>query len=96
MLERIQAIYDESGWVLDTMLGYDINVELAIRYGKASLDDLEASENPTDEQVAEVFSALANLREKLFVGLGKVSMQDRPLIENLTDRIDIFLFHHRL
>ncbi len=78
------------------MLGYDINVELAIRYGKASLADLEASANPTDEQVAEVFSALANLREKLFVGLGKVSMQDRPLIENLTDRIDIFLFHHRL
>jgi len=96
MIERIQTLYDESGWLLENILGFDLNVELAIRYGKAALDDLLATDDPTDEQVGEVFSALANLRDKLVACVGSVSPEDYPIIENLTDRIDIFLFHHRL
>lgn len=96
MIERIQALYSESAWLLDHVLDFDFNIELAIRYGKAALDDLQATADPTDAQIEEVFSALANLRDKLMACLAKTSPQDHHVIENLTDRIDIFLFHHRL
>ena len=81
---------------MEKVLDFDFNVELAIRHGKAALDDLQATDDPTDAQIEEVFSALANLRDKLIACLAKASHQEHPLIENLTDRIDIFLFHHRL
>lgn len=96
MIERIQSLFDESTWLLGQVFGSDFNIELAISYGKAALDDLQSTDDPTDAQVEEVFSALANLRDKLVACLGKITPQERQVVENLTDRIDIFLFHHRL
>lgn len=53
MIERIQTLYGESAWLLDNILDFDFNIELAIRYGKASLDDLQATADPTDAQIEE-------------------------------------------
>lgn len=47
MIERIQAIYVESAWLMEKVLDFDFNVELALRHGKAALDDLQATDNPT-------------------------------------------------
>ncbi|WP_373515524.1 hypothetical protein, partial [Persicitalea sp.] len=93
---RIRILYEESDWLLEHVLGFDFDIELAIRYGRAALDDLQAMDDPTDDQIEEIFSALANLRDKLLSCLVKVSPRERHAIENLTDRIDIFIFHHRL
>ncbi len=41
-------------------------------------------------------TALSSLQSKLTACLGRIPRENHPLIENLTDRIDIFLFHHRL
>ena len=96
MLERIRAICDESSWLLDSIVVQDFIVEIAIRWVRASLDDLEASDNPTENQIEEVFIALDNLKNKLIESLSQIPARQHPMIENLTDRIDIFLFHHRL
>ena len=96
MLERIRAICQESSNLLALLIGNDVATGLAINWVIAALDDLEASENPTDKQVEEIFVALANLQQKLMVCVPQIPQQHRPLLENLTDRIDIFLFHHRL
>ena len=96
MFDRIQAICQESSDLLALLIGNDVATELAINWVIAALDDLEASENPTDEQVEEIFVALANLQQKLMACLPQIPQRHYPLLENLTDRIDIFLFHHRL
>lgn len=96
MLDRIRTICQESADLLTLILGYDFGVEAAIRWLEAALADLEASQNPTDEQIEEVFTALADLQHKLMACMPQTLPQHRPVLENLTDRIDIFLFHHRL
>lgn len=96
MIERIRAICEESTWLLDTVLGQGFLLEIAIRWVEAALNDLEATDNPVDEQVEEVFTALDSLKDKLIENLSQTPIQERPIIENLTDRIDIFLYHHRL
>ena len=96
MLDRIRAIGAESTELLNQVLAHDVAVDLAIRWLEAALDDLEASTDPTDEQIEEVFIALANLQSKLTACLAHISRNYHPLIENLTDRINIFLFHHRM
>lgn len=96
MLQRIRIIGIESAELLTQVLNHDFEVELAIRWLQAALDDLEASSTPTDEQIEEVFTALSSLQSKLTACLGRIPRENHPLIENLTDRIDIFLFHHRL
>ncbi len=96
MLERIRVICEESIWLLDTVLAQDFAIEVTIRWVVAALDDLEASADPTDEQIEEVFTALTSLRDKLIESMSRSLARHRPVIENLTDRIDIFLFHHRL
>ena len=96
MLERIRLIGIESAELLLQVLNHDFEVDLAIRWLTAAHDDLEASSDPTEEQVEEVFTALASLQSKLTACLARISHEHHPLIENLIDRIDIFLFHHRL
>ncbi len=96
MLDRIRAIVIESTELLNQILNDDVEVDIAIRWLESALADLDASENPTDEQIEEVFTSLAGLQGKLTVCMARTDRQHHPLIENLTDRIDIFLFHHRL
>ena len=96
MLDRIRAISTESADLLALIVGYDFGVESAIRWLEAALDDLEACQQPSDEQIEENFVALTNLQAKLMDCMGRTPHQHRLLLENLTDRIDIFLFYHRL
>lgn len=96
MLERIRIIGLESAELLTQVLSHDFEVELSIRWLFAALDDLEASNDPTNQQIEEVFTALASLQSKLTACLARIPREHHSLIENLTDRIDIFLFHHRL
>lgn len=96
VLNRIRAIVSETTELLATVLGYDFDVESATRWLEAALNDLDASKNPSDEQIEEVFTALANLQGRLTACMVRTPRQHHPLLENLTDRIDIFLFHHRL
>lgn len=60
MIERIRAIFEESAWLLEVVLSHDFNVELAIRYGNAALDDLLATDDPTDAQ-SKRFSQLCQI-----------------------------------
>jgi hypothetical protein len=96
MLQRIREILVESRWLLSNVIGYDIGVEVALSRLEAALDDLDASTDPLDSQVEIVFKTLANLQEHLLQAMPTVPKPYQVLIENLTDRIDIFLFHHRL
>lgn len=96
MIERIRQIGSETAWILTEIIGNNFGVERALTRLQATLDDLEAVSDPSDDQVDTVFVALVALQSKLMDSLAKVSQQHQPLLENLTDRIDIFLFHHRL
>ncbi len=96
MLDRIRAIVGESTELLNQILNDDFEVDIAIRWLESAWADLDASENPTDAQIEDVFIALAGLQARLTACMGRVDHQHHSLIENLTDRIDIFLFHHRL
>ncbi|TAF29489.1 MAG: hypothetical protein EAZ70_02045 [Runella slithyformis] len=96
MIKRIKEISDESAWVLAEIIGYSFEAEMALKQLEAALADLEASFEPDNAQVEIVFTALAELKIAFSKCLEKTPTQYQNLIENLTDRIDIFLFHHRL
>ncbi len=96
MIERIHQIWTESTWVLVEIIGFDFEVERTLTRLKAALDDLEAVTDPSDVQVEEIFMALATLQSKLLSTLVRIPRQHQPLLENLTDRIEIFLFQHRM
>lgn len=96
MIERIRQIWTESTWILVEIIGFDLDVQQALARLQAALDDLEAVNDPSDDQIEAVFKALSTLQSKLLDSLIRVPKQHQPLLENLTDRIEIFLFHHRL
>jgi hypothetical protein len=96
MIERIRQIWSETGWLLIELIGFDFDIEQALIRLQAALDDLEAVEDPSDDQIEAVFTTLATLQSKLLDSLIRVPIQHQILVENLTDRIEIFLFHHRL
>lgn len=95
MIKRIRDIWEECNLLMDTILDQQVSLEIAVRWLESALDDLDATDNPFDEQVEEVFTALNNLRNKLIESLSQIPVRQHPIIENLTDRIDIFLYHHR-
>ncbi|MBC8153253.1 MAG: hypothetical protein H7Z72_10110 [Bacteroidetes bacterium] len=96
MVERIRQIWAESTWLLIEVIGVDSEIEQTLARLQAALDDLDAVTDPSDDQVAVVFEVLAVLQSKLLGTLVRLPKQHQPLLENLTDRIDIFLFHHRI
>lgn len=96
MIERIRQLWSEAAWVLVEVIGFDFEVEQALIRLQAALDDLEAVNDQSDDQIEAVFTALAALQSKLLDSLIRVPKQHHPLLENLMDRIEIFLFHHRL
>lgn len=96
MIERIRQIWSEAAWVLAEVVGFNFDVEQALTRLQAALDDLEAVNDPSDDKIEAVFMALTILQRKLLDSLIWMPKQHHPLLENLTDRIEIFLFHHRL
>ncbi len=96
MIERIRQIWIESTWILSEVIGFDSDIERTLTRLQAALDDLEAVNDPLDDQVEQVFITLAILQSKLLGTMGRIPKQQQPLLENLTDRIEIFLFHHRM
>lgn len=96
MLERIRAIWSESTWLLTEIIGFDFDIEVTLSRLEAALDDLEATIDPTDDQVEIVFKELASLQGKLSGVIARMPKHHQPLLENMTDRIEIFLFHHRI
>ncbi len=96
MIERIRQISIESTWLLTEVIGFDVEIERTLARLQAALDDLEAMNDPSDAQIEEVFMALAALQSRLLHAQTRLPKLHQPLLENLTDRIDIFLFHHRM
>jgi hypothetical protein len=96
MIKRIKEIIIETSWVLSEIVGYDIDLEMALARLASAIDDLEASNSPTDDQIEIIFVALSDIQHTLLSCSGRVPKQLRNIVENLTDRIDIFLFHHRM
>mgnify|MGYP000266998529 CR=1 FL=1 len=96
MIERIREIWIESNWILSEIIGYNFEIEMALSRLASTLDDLEASSEPTNSQIEIVFIALNELKNSLGKCIIQVPKSYQPLIENLIDRIEIFLFHHRM
>ncbi|GAB3643049.1 hypothetical protein [Spirosoma arcticum] len=96
MIERIRQIWSEVAWLLTEITGSDFDIEQALVRLQAALDDLEAVDTPSDDQIEVVFLTLATLQSKLLDSLVRVPKQNQSLVENLTDRIELFLFHHRM
>lgn len=92
MLNRIRAILSEATWLLTEIIGFDFDIEATLSRLEAALDDLEA----TDDQTEIVFRELASLQGKLSGAIARMPKHHQPLLENMTDRIEIFLFHHRM
>ncbi len=96
MIQRIKEVLVETKWILAEIIGYDIDLEMSLIRLSAALDDLEACIEPSEDQIEIVFVTLADVQNSLLKCIGRVPKQHRNIIENLTDRIDIFLFHHRM
>jgi hypothetical protein len=96
MIERADALWAESTRLITDIIGYDLGVEMALGRLRFALDDLAASANPTDDQINLVFTLFTVLQDNLLLCAARLPKANQFIVENVTDRIEIFLFHHRL
>ena len=56
MIERIRQIWSETVWLLTEIIGFDFDIEQALTRLQAALDDLEAVDDPSNDQIEAVFT----------------------------------------